>query len=64
MVYPFWSLGNDTATPATDSTAETDIARQLNAEKDREIERIARQLESHKKARVHSNTQRRTSPIL
>jgi len=64
MVYPFRSLGNDTATPATDSTAEIDIARQLNAEKDQEIERIARQLESHKKARVHSNTQRRTSPIL
>jgi|SRR5271167_930619 hypothetical protein len=64
MVYPFWSLSNDTATPATDSAAEVDIARQLNAEKDREIERIAHQLESHKKVRVHSNTQRRTSPIL
>jgi hypothetical protein len=63
MVYPFWFLSNDTATPRQ-TPAEVDIARRLNAEKDREIERIARQLESHKKARVHSNTQRRTSPIL
>ena len=64
MVHPFWSFGNDTATAATDSTAEIDIARQLNAEKDREIERLSRQLEAQKKAQVHSNTQRRTSPIL
>ena len=64
MVHPFWSFDNDTATAATDSTAEIDIARQLNAEKDREIERLSRQLEAQKKAQVHSNTQRRTSPIL
>jgi len=64
MVHPFWSFDNDTAIAATDSTAEIDIARQLNAEKDREIERLSRQLEAQKKAQVHSNTQRRTSPIL
>lgn len=43
---------------------EIDIARQLNAEKDREIERLSRQLEAQKKAQAHSNIQRRTSPIL
>lgn len=64
MVYPFWSFDNDTAITATGSTAEIDIARQLNAEKDREIERLSRQLEAQKKAQAHNNTQCRTSPIL
>ena len=64
MVHPFWSFDNDTATAVTDSIAEIDIARQLNAEKDREIERLSRQLEAQKKTQMHSNTQRRTSPIL
>lgn len=64
MVHPFWSFDNNTVTAVTDSTTEIDIARQLNAEKDREMERLSRQLEAQKKAQMHSNTQRRTSPIL
>ena len=64
MIYPFWSFDNDTVITATGSTVEIDIARQLNAENDREIERLSRQLEAQKKTQAHSNTQRHTSPIL
>ena len=64
MVHPFWSLGIDTATAATDSTSEINIAKQLNAEKDCEVERLSRELEIQKKARVHTNMQRHISPVL
>ena len=64
MIHPFWFLGNDIAIAATDFTTEIDIVRQLNAEKDREIEKLSRQLEVQKKAQVHNNIQHHTSSIL
>jgi hypothetical protein len=64
MVHPFWSLGNDTATAMANSTAEIDIARQLNAEKDHEIQKLSHELAAQKRAQGRSNTTRRTSPIL